>query len=111
MSDLNITPGIVKLVDLLNRYGFKTTDSGDGVTNVESGMECAMEFPNVAIRVLPGFLIEESHRLQDTLRKHGVTVRAQTMDPWEPAIQAMYDPGNNSAIILLTGVDDSVVLF
>lgn len=111
-EELNeITPGIRRLVSLLNRYGFKTTDSGDGKANIDAEMGCAMEFPNIAIKVDASYLIPESHRLADILRKHGVTVRGQTMDPWVPAIQAMYDPGDCSAVILLTGVDDSLVSF
>lgn len=35
------------VVALLNANGFTTTDSGDGVTNVELGMEGALPFPHV----------------------------------------------------------------
>ncbi len=45
-----------KAVELLNKAGFKTTDSGDGVTNVEAGMEGALPFPHIIVRLDSEFL-------------------------------------------------------
>jgi hypothetical protein len=101
-----LTPGIRRTVALVRSWGFDTTDSGDGVTNVQAGMEGAMTVPNVYMAVLPSCLIAETDRLLRELFNVGVDMDAQGPDN-APCIQAMYDPCSNSAGILLMGVDDA----
>jgi hypothetical protein len=113
MNDLDyeaLTPGIRKTVELLRTNRFETTDSGDGKTNVAAGMEGAMEFPNVAI-VIPSaeLLVAECRRLHLLLKNRGVILHPQQMDPWIPSCQGMYDPSTNTALIVLTGVDDELL--
>lgn len=104
-----LTPGIRRTVALVRSWGFETTDSGDGVTNVQAGMEEAMTVPNVYISVRdPERLIRESQGLLQRLASIGVDMGAQGPDN-APCIQAMYDPCTNSAGILLMGVDDALL--
>ncbi len=103
-----LTPGIRRTVALLRSLGFRTTDSGDGVTNVQAGMEGAMTRPNVYIRVRPERLIAECLRLRYALRSRRVPVDVQGPDD-APCIQGMYDPCDDSAGILLMGVDDAML--
>lgn len=58
-----ISPGVVAVVDALNRDGFETTDSGDG-TNHKNGMEGAMPFKHVAVV----FRTERALSQNETLR-------------------------------------------
>lgn len=103
-----LTPGIRRTVALLRSLGFRTTDSGDGVTNVQAGMEEAMTVPNVYIRVRPERLVAECLRLRNVLRSRRIPVDAQGPDD-APCIQGMYDPCDDSAGILLMGVDDALL--
>lgn len=104
-----ITPGVARTVALLQSWGFDTTDSGDGVTNVEAGMECAMPFPNVAMQVEPDELIAKADRLLRLLWQVGIQAMPASYDVTMPSIQATYDPSNQSAILVLTGVDDAML--
>lgn len=103
-----LTPGIRRTVALLRSWGFETTDSGDGVTNVQAGMEGAMTRPNVYITVRSDEMIGEADRLLGLLLDIGVEVDTQGPDD-APCIQGMYDPCGDSAGILLMGVDDALL--
>lgn len=103
-----LTPGIRRTVALVRSWGFETTDSGDGVTNVQAGMEEAMTRPNVYMTVLPSCLIAEADRLLRELLNVGVEVDTQGPDDG-PCIQGMYEPCGDSAGILLMGVDDALL--
>jgi hypothetical protein len=98
------------LVAWLNDNGFQTTDSGDGVTNVEAGMEGAASFPHVWIAVSPENLVSEAQRLRHLLVDLGVPVSAMGADPTVPCIQASYDPcavEGASAVLGLMGLSDA----
>lgn len=102
----DLDPGIRLTVAWLNREGFTTTDSGDGVSKPD--MECALGTANVFVRVAsPVDLIAEARRLHTLLESVGVRIGPQ--GPEGPAIQATYDPGDDSAIIALYGVDDEAI--
>jgi len=103
-----LTLGIRRTVALVRSWGFETTDSGDGVTNIQAGMEGAMTVPNVYITVLPSCLIAEADRLLRELFNVGIDADTQGPDN-APCIQAMYEPYNNSAGILHMGVDDALL--
>lgn len=103
-----LTPGIRRTVLYLRAHDFGTCDSGDGVTNVEAGMEGAMPIPHVHILAKPMELVPEARRLRMLLA--GVT--------WEPcgpegntgpAIECTYDPVSDVAIISLLHVDDALL--
>lgn len=105
-----LTPGIRKVVRWLHDNDFVTVDSGDGVTNVEAGMEDAMGIPNVSIDVEETeFLVEEATRLHELLTRAGVEIHRMGMDDSKPCIVAQYDPADDTAIITLLGVDDEML--
>lgn len=107
-----LCPGIRRTVAFLRSKGFETTDSGDGCSNM--GMECAMPFPNVAIRCPDSTnLVAESRRLRDILAERGIVVEPLGPDDPEvvhpPHIEATYDPSNDIGFIILMYVDDQVL--
>jgi hypothetical protein len=106
---IDITPGVRRLVTWLNREGFETTDSGDGVANVEAGIEGALNYPHVAIEVCPPYLlVGEANRLRNVLRMAGVKVH-ETGRGDHPWIQASYDPVTKVAVMFLANVEDSML--
>jgi hypothetical protein len=104
-------------VALLNRHGFHTTDSGDGVTNVEAGMGCAVDYPHVCMVVRDEYgiddgdqLVREATRLHKLIQKWTLTeIGPMSDDPQVPGIQATFDPGDGSALITLVGVTDDML--
>jgi hypothetical protein len=97
-----LAPGIRATVRLLRREGYETTDSGDGTTNIQAGMECAMDVPMIAIEVeraeqLPG-VTRELHKL---LIDHGIQEKP---DKW--SIQGTYSPVDKKSIITVWGIKD-----
>lgn len=109
---VNLNSGIVKLVDILNKYNFKTTDSGDGKTH---DFPCDREYPYVVISVEPMRLIGETVRLKAVMENLGITFHpigtpsfAPNLD--FPCIQGSYDPANNTAFIELMNVLDVMFL-
>ena len=103
MSDL--CPGIRKTVLFLQRHGFNTTDSGDGVSN--EGMGCELDHPNVFMLCPPDKLLTESHRLLELLARQGVRC---TPDPDGPHIEVSYDPSDGIGILCLFNLDDKTHL-
>ena len=73
--DNEITPGIAKFVAWLNSRGYATADSGDGTTNTELHLSCAMDTPNVffdSTDKSPEFMINMIDELHDALVAQGV---------------------------------------
>lgn len=101
---MNLNPGIVKTVALLNAHGFPTSDSGDGETH---DFECDREEAYVVILLEDRHqLASEADRLRDLLRQHGVILNPVDEDPF---VQADYDPANGIACIQLVGCKDSML--
>lgn len=104
-----LCPGIRRTVEWLNENGFKTTDSGDGVSN--EGMDCALEFPNVFMVCDPKNLVAEADRLRGLLEAKDIFVGPLSppgeVDP--PHIEACYDPSDGIGILGLTNVDDKLL--
>jgi len=99
-----IQPTMRRLVAWLNKHNFPTVDSGDGVTNVEAGMECALDFSNVFIQVKDAErLIIETHRLMTLLKLEGVVLD----DKDGPSVEASYRPTDQVPIIALYGLTDA----
>jgi hypothetical protein len=95
--DINdIQPRLRKTVTWLRSLGFKTCDSGDGVINVEAGMEGALDIPHVAMAVDSDKMKEESHRLYDACLLAGISGK----------IEVSYDPADGVAILMLYDVLD-----
>lgn len=103
-----LDPGIRETVRRLRAAGFRTTDSGDGVSKVAAGWDpdTVHDFPHVYVAVGGDALIGEARRLRDLLVAAGVPVEPLGPDGDGIAIQAMYDPADDSAIIMLAGLDD-----
>ncbi len=85
-----LDPGIRWLVRLLNKHGFETTDSGDGVTKGEDGED----EPHVYMLVEdPDDMIYESHRLMQLMDDHMKPANV----PFR--IQATYSPHDRLSIL------------
>jgi len=79
------------LCEWLNANGFRTTDSGDGITNVAAGMDGAMTHAHV-IAVLP---IERSFERADW-------VQANLPDPYKAwDVELSYASRNRIAILIV----------
>lgn len=132
-----LDPGIRRLVRWLHDNGYKTTDSGDGVTKFKRRDElrervldgdyldatsaaaelddaidacnCAIEAPNVVIACPKSRLVAVADELQELLASVGIKCPPLSEDGGDPNIQASYDPGNGIASILLTYVDDGML--
>lgn len=102
-----INPGIRMLVALLNAEGFPTTDSGDGKTHDHP---CDREGPYVVIKLPPHrtpHIVEETNAVLGVLSRFGILIGPVGGErPW---IQASYDPADYSALIDVSGVDDTMI--
>lgn len=94
-----LDPGIRETVRWLNNRGFKTTDSGDGRTKPRSAR--TVEGPHVFITTTPDQMRAEADRLWGDLQFLGRVGRSYAQ------VEASYDPGIKSAVILLSGVEDT----
>lgn len=94
--------GIRQTVLWLNENGFNTTDSGDGVSKLAAGWppEEVLDFAHVFMFCNSTDLISEAQRLLKLLSSVGIESRPNM-------VEASYDPANESAMIMLQGVDDS----
>lgn len=107
-----LDPGIRRTVLWLNDRGFRTTDSGDGVTkNQDDHYPCALPVPHVFMYVAPDRMVADSHLLLDALVAAGldpgesVVVSGQEMPAW--SVETSYDPSNRYASLHLFGVNDA----
>jgi hypothetical protein len=96
-----LDPGIRQTVKWLQDNGFVTTDSGDGVSKTEAiATGEALGFPHVFMMCSPDTLFVEAHRLYDLLRGKNLT---------SPQVEASYSPADGIALLLLTGLDDTLL--
>jgi len=124
MKDIDystLTPGIRNTVKWLREQGFNTTDSGDGVTNIQAGMEGALDIAHVHIVLEdPTQLVPEARRLYYVLQRHGVNFDIDTskytscadapdLRDLGPRIEAFYDPYGDLSILSLFNVDDALL--
>lgn len=98
-----LDPGICDVVRLLRSHAFDTSDSGDGVTKIN--MPCALSMPHVFIPVDPTQMISATLRLHRVVTAAGVTVSPNGQG--NVYIEASYDPADDSALIMLYGLDDA----
>jgi hypothetical protein len=89
MESEGLDPGIKATVHLLRAHGFKTTDSGDGVSKPAD--ERVFDCPHVAATVKPKDIVAEARRMQGVLG-----------DEWR--VEASYSPGDGVAVLLATKV-------
>lgn len=108
MRDINydeLNPRIRKTVEWLRNAGFETTDSGDGVTNAENGMEGTLPIPHVHIRVAPEKVVEEARRLLQFVKDAGINLNP-TVGDWHAWVETVYVPIQHIAIVTLYNVLD-----
>jgi hypothetical protein len=103
-----IDSGIRGVVDFLLAAGFRTIDSGDGVSkasdpNWEEGEFC--DFPHVFMEVPVDRMIQEADRLRDVLAAAGLVLGDD--DATSPHVEVSYAPGDGKVILTLFGVDDA----
>lgn len=105
----NLDPGIASTVAWLNERGFRTCDSGDGVSK-EPDPSCVLPYPHVVISLDdPATMVAEADRLADALQEAGYHVEniGPSHVPYLAgghfSIQASYDPVGESALVELMG--------
>lgn len=111
MTALNydeLDPGIREVVRFLNEAGFTTTDSGDGVTKPPDE-DCVIPVPNVHIPVPATVAVAESHKVMQLLEGCGVMFDPTHPDDPEPSIQLTYSPTDETAIVSVYGLNDSLL--
>ncbi len=101
-SPTSIQPTMQRTVEWLRKAGYTTTDSGDGVTNVEAGMEGALTVPHVFMRVPQANMVQYSHELRRLCTHRG-------LNPLQAKIEASYSPDDGIAVLALYGVTDKVL--
>lgn len=105
-----LDPGIRRTVAWLRECEFQTTDSSDGITKPARGDDEAMTVPHVAIVVHKHELIVEADRLAVLLEERGHPPQSLSPKAGDtPEIQATYDPANQTAVIVLLGVNDALL--
>lgn len=95
----NLSPGVRRIVVLLNKEGFPTTDSGDG-SNHAKGMECAPPYPMIAIKCDKKNVITETDRLYSLIKEH--CALDALVD-----IQTSYSPVDKLCLILIFNLTDA----
>jgi hypothetical protein len=113
----NLNPGIRSTVQTLRKWGFNTTDSGDGST---AQYDCDLTHPYVHIIVTPEEVVSEADRLVSLLNDVGVNFDdcPHPQDDPEgamkhPSVEVCYLPlqGRTAAISLMNvilGQNDTV---
>jgi len=101
----SLAPGIREVVRWVHALGFTTSDSGDGRTNQEAGMDCARGWtePMVAIEASgPSEAMASAGRLWAAL-----DALAGGHPPERARVEMSYAFPDGVALVLLTGVGDA----
>lgn len=102
--DINaVQPAMRQTVRWLRAMDMNTTDSGDGVTNVEAGMESALDFPHVFITTTPLLGLAEADIIWGAMRRYGLDQIE------EVSVEAMYSPDDRKVIIAVYGITDELL--
>lgn len=120
----DLDPGIRAVVRLLADHGFRTTDSGDGVSKVGTELEGCMDpIPNVTIRASKHHLALETDAVVALLESQGVrcgvdrTTLEEFCGPQDEGkefgdgvlVEGAYYPLEEYAVIFVTGLDDDLL--
>lgn len=103
MQEINyeeLNPGIRRVVKMLREAGFRTTDSGDGVTN--NAMEGALLLPHVHCVVASVSMVAEARRMLSLFTDAGLDVA-----PGQ--IQAVFDPMDGVCTLSVYGIKDEML--
>lgn len=104
-DDLNyaeLDPGVRKLVRLLRAQGFRTCDSGDGVSKPPE-WEGVLTVAHVFMETGPEDMVSEANLLFTVLE----SVLHVPITPG--MIQASFDPADGSAVLAVMGVNDAMI--
>ena len=100
-----LNPGIVKIVELLNSMGYKTTDSGDGETHEHS---CDRDVGYVVVILKLGQGLEAAADvIHAELKKRGADFTAEG----GPMIQANYSPLDGYRVVDIHGIHDRMLVW
>ena len=96
-----IQPTMKKLVNLLTALGYQTTDSGDGVLNVEAEMEHALNVPHVFMTIDKNLNpIDVAHKLHDEMK-------TRVKSAVNFYCEVSYSTWDNTSVLGLFGVTDT----
>ncbi|MEQ1494454.1 MAG: hypothetical protein ABL912_01660 [Novosphingobium sp.] len=101
MNADELDPGIRDVVIALWAAGFKTTDSGDGVSRVGTEMDSenlVIPWPHVVCEVEPHMMVTEARRASEVMTELGYAMGPQGRGP---SVTASFDPGDESAILFI----------
>lgn len=98
-----IQPTMRKIVNILTALGYQTTDSGDGVLNVEAGMEEALEVPHVMMVVETDNLINEAEKLHEY-------IATRVKPSCDFYCEIAYSTADKKCVLMLMGVRDEDLL-
>lgn len=102
----NIQPTMIRLVTLLRSWGYHTSDSGDGRLNIEAGMEGAIPFPHVIMRLTERQ--QDPMLAKDTLATFlHEAVGQRLRDEVDHHVEVSYSTQDGQWIIGLYGVTDA----
>lgn len=101
---LNVQPTMRATVTWLRTMDFTTTDSGDGVTNVEAGMEGALTIPHVFMVSSKEMGFIEADVIWGALKRRGLD-QVQGV-----SVEMGYSPDDRKVILALYGVDDALLI-
>jgi hypothetical protein len=110
VADVDLDPGIRRTVRWLQAEGFRTTDSGDGVTKIAAGWdpEQVCDYPHVVCMVSPLHLATEANHLARLVNGLGVDVVPNgRRGTGQAEVRASLDPVDGSAVLVLVGVGDA----
>lgn len=102
-----IQPTMRRTVAWMQRMGFDTCDSGDGVLNVAAGMEDALDVPHVFAFVPAS---DSMQRMADLLAAHVRSAGLQDMPG--VSVEGTYAPGASEStmqMVTLWGVTDAIL--
>jgi hypothetical protein len=114
MEDFNyhqLDPGVRRLVRWLRNLGFVTTDSGDGYTKLmeNSNDPDVLEYPHVFMIVACEQMYQEAARLVAALHTLGIEIKQWDGCEIIPMVWAEWDAGDQTAVIGLIHVDDTML--
>ena len=104
--DENLNPGINEVVSFLRDNGFDTCDSGDGLTNVNEGMEGALPWPHVHCKISQHTLVSQADKL--ALLTHHLREK-ENSGFLLPQIEATYFPLDQACVLTFVNVNNAVL--
>lgn len=99
-----IQPAMRQTVRWLRNMGMNTTDSGDGFTNVEAGMEFALDLPHVFIVTTPLLGYLDANTIWGVMCRYGLDKIEGVL------VESTYSPNDKKVVIAVYGVTDDLLV-